>query len=471
MDHRGNEQEVQQRAQIKFAIKQLESRLFYNLESSPNDKKSLLTILNELISAYQTLYNKTSSILPYQHRPPAGTIMEYAVQLHLLRTELYRQYESEKGKQLLDKLWNCLSNLYYCVKQHPFIQAQKPNPLMSSLFQEQKSDISNWFYWLGDLICNHRDYSGWTNQFCQSLSNTELKQLARAFNSKEYAAVINTVFYLRFHPAELLTEPYEPEALLQIKHQLDDLHEHIHRLFHTLESLCYERCHLKLADYLYHGSELPTGIAFIARNEHLEVIKTVLKNYPLDFNINVPSTMHNPVQDFLRAYKFWFNPNRLIDSIMGLWSSTIEETSSQQQSFEPFSKKVHQYYQKLSTSECIDLFGYFTNKDSQYLMRCLQTAASDKECDLLPIRNSQDKKLIALVAKLFSISIEGLYTELNARNLQTTRPYSATDKPKKFQPGKRNLKAVTHIIKHYSTIEHQKNSMLENLFNTMEDQN
>ena len=465
MDSIHTDKPLRSRAQQKFITKQLEMVLFNSFHSTADIP---LHAVDALIDHYQTLYPVIFTSHTNSTTITKAPLEDLLSQLKTISAQLHSTYSTVEPTILVIQLYDCLNNLKHTIAQQPLKNAMTADAVSNTLFTERLPDVSAWIAWLGDLICNYRCITNWEKKFCQELSNAELKELARTFNCKKRAAVINSIFYFKLHPEELLKQGYSADQLLHTKKQLEDLHDNVKRLFCALKHSCWERCQLRIPEYIFQGSELPEGMHFVGRSDHARSLARLLHQYPLELPQNAEIILQNPIHNILRAFKFWFNPSRLVDAIIGIWNTNEVQSMENGKKLQKFSSIMQHYYQGISTSECINIFGYLSNKSSQYFIRSLHAAANNSAPGILPTCSSQDKKTIQLVASLFMALLRLIQEELHARNI-TTKTVDLTKKNKyTFQPGKRNVQAITHILLHYSTIEHPCNKTLESLFDTIE---
>lgn len=471
MDSLNTDEAVRKKIVRKLATKQLESTFFNSFQSTCSTNESRLMALNALLEHYQGLYPQDYTACNNQPPKSAIPVEEQLQQLKVHSAALHNVFTTTAPEILIQRLFQTLNRvkgtlMNGVIDAYPVLETPS-----CSLFSEKIPGANAWFFQIGTLIRNHRLTPNWENTFCQQLSNEALKDLARSFNCKERAAIVNSVFYFKLYPAELLNPGYSAPQLLMTKKLLEDLHDNAKRLFRAVKHSAAERCQLRIFDYIFQGLELPEGMRFVARADHAHSIKKVLSDYPIKVPADTAVIVQNPMHALLRAYKFWFNPNRLIDAMMGMWNSSTAPANERKTPLRLFSCSLQRYYQALSTSECIDLFGYFSNKSSQYFYRCLQAAIDNSAPEALPPCSAQDKKIIRLIATLFLTLVQQLQKELQARNISTDALVINSARKPRFLPGKRNRRAIEHIIARYSTIEHRPNQTLEALFNTIEGKN
>jgi len=449
------------KARLRWDIKGLERRLVSLMTDISSEPRLCLEVLEQLMVAYQRLYAKTS--LPAQEvpRPPSMMLRDFPLILQARAQTLRSEYHGEKKSLALAAYWQCLLDIRYCLNQEAFGQSNRPFSYHTSMFAPDHN-IERWFLWLSDLIRLHRNSPRWTHSFCQTLSNDELKTIALSFHSLQYSSIVNSLFYYKIHPETLLDTLPAAEQLLRMKHQLCDLHTHIEDLFHAIAQRSWEQLSLKIADYLYHGDELPYGIHVQPLQTHKLIIEKALEVYPSSIDTQAAPVLDNPVQDILRAYKFWFNPTRLIDAIINLSIPSLsDKETSEEDSF------IHQI-QALSTSECLDFYGYLSNKDTQYFLRSLHMGSLDRSLPTLPNRSAEERAAIAALYEKVRQLITYVRETLDNRNITLDAYPDIEGNVDSFDPGKRNQKAIQHIITHYVSPVRRRQSSVDDLLCEME---
>lgn len=226
-----------------------------------------------------------------------------------------------------------------------------------------------------------------------------------------------------------------------------------------------QRGYNPIQDYLFHGDELPPGICVEINEMTRDIIKTAIEQCEIPNFLSTNDLIHEGLNDLFRAYKYWFNPNRLIDASMYLRSqlaSSVSESADKE-----FARQMAILYQQLSTEQCIDLYGYFSNKDTRYLMRTLQAGAKGLMIhDMEPLSDA-GRNAVICVCKTLEDVMDALLIELQNRHISLAAyPDSSQDTIAK--PGSRNLQALRRIVALYSSPVREKNSRLEELFKSLE---
>jgi hypothetical protein len=173
--------------------------------------------------------------------------------------------------------------------------------------------------------------------------------------------------------------------------------------------------------------------------------------------------------DLGRAYKFWFNPNRLIDAVMVLQQRLINNKEHAENKILEFHQHMLILYRQLTTTACLDLYGYFANKDSRYLLYTLYTIAQGGPIDWLHSLSSVEKNAIKRVFQALQCVMETLRTELKNRHV-TTEPYVYDLAKQQLHTGRRNREAVYRLLAIYGRETITMSASLEKLFNFVEEQ-
>ncbi|ASQ47123.1 hypothetical protein [Legionella clemsonensis] len=295
------------------------------------------------------------------------------------------------------------------------------------------------------------------------LDDTEILQLAALFKRPEIIFTINNLFFYKSNPHQLFKQVLHPEKLLSVKARLTMLHQFIETMHQTIMQSLKQRGLGELHDYLLHGDDLPQGITVAMEEENHQLIIAALKEWRLP-NIILSDDLaaKNKLNNLFRAYKFWFNPNRLIDTVMTLQQQSGHNCDTSD-NYMKFSLYMQALFQQLSTTECLDLYGYFANKDSCYLMRSLAAVLEDQKIAALPLATQVQKEAISGVYHALDCVMEAIRQELLSRHI-TTAPYSRSNSHKPLKPGRRNLEAIRRIMALYANPVLLENKTLEQLF-------
>lgn len=324
-----------------------------------------------------------------------------------------------------------------------------------------------WFKVLTDYVNEVGEQMGQFTQQLSMLTNECILALHRQLLQKNNMALINTVFYYKTYPEQLYDEPLHPQKIISIKNRLAMLYQFIEYYQKNLFNLLSQRGMPATQDQLFHGEELPAGIFIEADEAYRLLIGEAVKEWRLvQFVVPDEASHTGRLLDVFRAYKFWFNPIRLIDAAMALKNSYLIASTSKQDDMMAFQRQLQIIYQQLSTTACLDLYGYFANKDSSYLMRSLNAVVNDQVVDGFPLLNHAEKQAVHRVHQSLECLMETLREELDSRMIATA-PYDRHD-AMVMKPGRRNLQALYHIVALYQDQPIEENPLLQRLFEQLE---
>lgn len=325
---------------------------------------------------------------------------------------------------------------------------------------------SNITFWLRGLI-------DWYNQNPQS--EIAIKRLVRDwtisqqqhavdfFNLPQCIHLINAVFFLKIHPEQLFDNTIYPEHFISLCSKLELLHQSIILVKNEVYQWA-EQNGIKLPiDRLLHNADLPHGVTMDISEQDKQLIREAIIQVKITHH-RVNDLKIESVRSLLHAYKFWFNPCRLIDTVL-LLQYLVSQQSIETQDF---LVSMLPLYQQLTTTECLDLYGYFSNKDTQHLLQAFYLALHAPQS--LPWLNISSTKDIQLFNNVFSALkdvIEGLRLELKNRAI-TTDPYVYEHKKTSGDIRKRNRNALFRVLTIYSSADERTIQDLEQLFLSVE---
>lgn len=300
------------------------------------------------------------------------------------------------------------------------------------------------------------------------LNDNELLSIYAFFIQPDYVALINSLFVYKLNPERLYRQLTHPEKLISVKARLDMLHTFIEFIHQSvIQILCQRGIHAE-KDYLFHGDEIPQGIGIEEEQEFQELIAVAVKKWRLTQLLYADENRTSGrIDEIFRAYKFWFNPDLLIDAVMSLKTELVDNNLCNDDDILQFSSQLRLLYQQISTNQCIDLYGYFANKDSCYLMRTLSASFEGGGIDAMPLLTGCDKLAIRQVYTGLDCVMNALRAELQHRHISTA-PYARSNHSKAVIPGRRNLQAVKRILELYHNNTKESNLVLEQLFIEME---
>ncbi|VEB33305.1 hypothetical protein [Legionella cherrii] len=296
----------------------------------------------------------------------------------------------------------------------------------------------------------------------------QLQAVLDYFSNPEFAALVNAIFFYKFHPDKLFTEVIHPEKLISVQMRLGLLHHYIELIQQQLYRVALKNDLIPAVDYFLHNEEPPQGILIEINEEHRQLILAAVKK----LRVNVSLSQEKPedsdwLHDLKRAYKFSFNPNRLIDAVMMLQQSLLSEVIEQEQRSVIFREKMVILYHQRSSAECLDLYGYFANEDTRCLMYTFYKIVQASAIDWLPILNTEERITVLNVFDALCCVLEALRIELKNRHLLAA-PYRYDLADPNIDAGERNRDAVFRVIRVYQQIPVIPDNVIEELFQSIE---
>lgn len=463
------------KAQLKYELKHLESRLHTYLDVhsdhdySQEEVSSLSSILARKYLDYLKLIDADNNFI-LDNTIYADNSLNWMEQTHII-AEL---------KQQLAKIadWEAEARLIIEIasRYHQCACLTAANELSSIRIEgdelEQLFKHDNMRLWLSELVIywnqrEHQDkepsllFRNWPqNQIASSLN---------FFSDPKVVNLVNAVFFYKLYPDKLFNELIHPEKLVSVRMRLGLLHEFIELLQHQLYQIAHQQELKSEVDFLLHGDDLPQGIMIEGNEEYREIIQLAVKHLKAKFTPEKEeqATLER-LHDLGRAYKYWFNPNRLIDAVMVLQQRLVKEESSEDEKYTLFQQEMLILYRQLTTTECLDLYGYFANKDSRYLLYTLFSIDQGKPLDWLPTLNISEKNAVGRVFHALQCVMEALRIELKNRHV-TTEPYVYDLGKQYLKARSRNREAVFRLIAIYGRESVSISDSVERLFEFIED--
>ena len=454
------------KALIKYEIRQLEGRLqrcFLRADILSNTE-DVVTICISLAQFYSRLLEMTPSAGSYKEIiiESKATSSEWGAcytQIQILKQRLTGNRSLEKELQIL----KAIQEAYQKISQRAF--AARPTCIEEPSFEFVIKPLSSaqtpeeWINALFDL--SHSNHMNLKLAEMSSLSHEELWTLAQPFKDEAFLQITNAIFYYKLHPEKLFKDSLHPEKLMSIKNKLSLFYEYIEKLRSNLSQSFTQNGLPSFPDYLFHSEELPQGIEIPVDENCYEIIKKMVNSWRVQTVPFQQPVIINYLYDFFSAYKFWFNPNRLIDTAMILHQEFLQE-------FVSFQQQINLCFRQFTTTECLDLYGYFSNKDSCYLMRTLLAIKRGMPLSWLPSINPEEKAAICTVYEALECIMECLRNELSTRHINTD-PYIRDVLSKEITPRTRNRNAVLRIMVLYrKECRHAPNDVMEKLFAEVE---
>lgn len=468
----------QAQALLKYEIKQLESCLKHHLFHTQNASTDIAPV-SSITKALQQAYNRYCHWMDAPHHgvqsvdisePSFNRWQECYRHIEWLITVMTKSENREEAIKYIQSLqyqYQQLASLFASCADG--IQLQRKTPtipiiLRPLLIARSPRD------WLHGMIhfANHQSGIN-SNEFliclCR-LSSQHLEQIAHAFSQQEYIDIIHALFFYKLHPQKLFNRTLHPEKLVSLKNRLFFMYDFIETFHQALVQALKQKGLHVIQDYLVHYDDLPHGIELQISETAHELILEAIKSWRLKVSASCGKLSVKQLQDLFRAYKFWFNPSHLIDAVMLLQQNQLKQ--AEEMSRDIFYQHMQNLYRQLTTTECLDLYGYFSNKDSCYLMRTLSVIKKGIAVSWLPNLHREEMHAIHRVYEVLECVMTALRDELATRHIHTS-PYKRDFKAKNISPGRRNREAVIRIISLYANQTVRINPRMEQLFASLED--
>lgn len=453
------------KASVKFEIKQLEAKLhrLINLEHL-SARPLLLACCTELIVYYAELLKIISANSVFPQVDESLGVETSLPRCYAQLIEHRQQWPSllspEGEVRSALRLWRH----YRKIKR--LLTEQNNSAILDESFLAiaQAKTPGLWLQALIDYANHmHENVQILSSQLLQ-LNNEQLLNLQDQFSRPDLVALANTLFFYKINP-DWLYDGMHAEKIISVKNRLTRVHRFIEFFYQSLLHGLRHR-HLNAGhDLLFHGDELQEGITLEPDASYQLLIREVIKDWQLQ-DLVYPEESSR-LQEFFRAYKFWFNPKRLIDAVMSLPYAREIDNFGEGETGSPFNQQVRLIYQPLSTTECLDLYGYFANKDSNYLLRTLQAAGQGHAIPGFIILDQAQQAIIYKVYQALDTVMESLRDELANRGV-VTQAYVRSKNNQNIKPGRRVNQALHHILSLYYVKPSQLNTRLQQLFDELD---
>ncbi|WP_367607347.1 hypothetical protein [Legionella sp. W05-934-2] len=347
----------------------------------------------------------------------------------------------EEKATCIAEMIDCLHKLTMIYQQHAssqqFSQKSETLPLES---------LSSWFLSFIDLIRHQQDNPAWATDFFHQLNTSAYQDLYQMLTHDDTAHLMFHVYYYKLFPDQLSQHSKHPDFLISLDHRLSFLYQRIEQFIETFISISKNLYHLAPKNFLCHGNQLPKGITLRSKETYRQLIMEGLKK----LNSKVAITEQTPTAEIIdaifRSYQFWFNPCRLLDAIFML-CKRLQLSIHQPLGTTLYSHMVNAF-QSLEVDACINLYGYFSNNDTLYLLRVLYYISQGRKLSQLPTLSEAQCQLIDFFYQALMQVTDALSESLNARNLPC-KAIEVDKTAKAPSPSKRNLQAILHIIATY----------------------
>ncbi|TAL63100.1 MAG: hypothetical protein EPN84_05475 [Legionella sp.] len=466
------------KAKIKYELDQLESQLnqfakiYRNLKETPPQVTSLCELLAHHYLEYAKLINdkSTPAILDSTEAMDKLHWAHRLDKIATLRINLSQSTTDQESLIFLEQLVAQYQQFNTLATKQNSIKTWESQPLLNELdklFHEE--NLQQWLEILVNFLNRHHTVPIDLGLLFQHWSLEQQQFVLKLFSDPKWMDLINAIFFYKLYPDQLFKEFIHPEKLVSLRARLGILHRFIEMLQQQLHH-CAKQYGLKPGiDYLFHGDELPQGIMIEVDELSREIIQAAVKKVQIQFTSEdeLQVTLER-LHDLAYAYKFWFNPNRLIDAVMVLQQRLVKASLREPNALEIFQQEMVALYSHLTTTECLNLYGYFANNDSRYLLYTLYGIIQGSVLDWLPPLTEREKKTIHSVFQALQCVMEALRDCLKARHVNT-EPYIYDLGKEVIKTGRRNQEAVFRIIAIYGDDGVTTSDHIEKLFSFVEE--
>ncbi|KTD45627.1 hypothetical protein Lrub_2424 [Legionella rubrilucens] len=468
------------KAKIKFTIRQGEVRLHRLMTRGHLSSERYLVIasscqqLAALYDELMTLMAAPDRSFPEDREASNVSVTVSESYLHLLKCRQQLLSPATKSEEMIvlarvkRHYLDMVSLLAGRGQATPAENEPDHLPLLTLFDQITRADSpADWLWAMTRFANTAGEKSTVSGSLFLHLDDQQLIELDHRLALPEFRSLINSIFYYWINPGHLYDFSLHAEKMISVRNRFNTLYQFIVFFHQQLLQALRQRGIHSGHDFLFHGSELPEGITVEAEKKYQGLITEVIKDWRLTHWLEQEGRLGQAkLFDIFRAYKYWFNPNRLIDAAMSLKASLASGFPVTQGNV-LFNQQMKQLYQQLSTTDCLDLYGYFANKDSSYLMRTLNAACQGQAINDIPPLTLQERDTVFYVYSVLETIMEALREALDERGM-TTVPYERQVGLKKVKPGRRNLQALRRVISLYAEPSPRINPRLEALFKEVE---
>jgi hypothetical protein len=448
----------QKSARIKYDLNCLEARLHKCIEehhSSEQCPDEVRFLGNTLILKYEEYLKLFSKGLTFSTFNSLGN----AEPVHWLGCygSILKLKKKLASVELKDEKINLLMAIatQYSQMVNPGIVTPLALPINNNASRQYLSDLfalfqaNDLFLWVSLLVgfCNKHDLDDIASGLFSQEWTLEKERLALDFfSTKKFVNLVNTLFYYKINPEKLFVESLHPEKLVSVGIRLARLYEVIEFL-HKLLCEVANKYSLKIpTDYFLHEEDIPPGVVVEFDEELRAFIQETIGQVRIQKRKSRELSAQQLIYDLGRSYKFWFNPNRLIDSAMLLFQCLNKDSLQKKSALDLFFQKMVHEYEHLTTSQCLDLYGYFANNDTRYLFYALHAVASESYLSWLSTLGVTERQTATHLIHILQAVTESLRVVLKNRFV-TTKPYHYALKPGHGELiGKRNRQAVLRAL-------------------------
>lgn len=456
------------RAAIKYELNHLKNELAKYLEHSNGlrqHRDEINTLCDTIASKYWDYLRllEPLSAVTLPALPTVPCCAEHFSTILNLERQMPQVITMEEKKRLLVEIITLYKQVQTPGGLDSLIQLSELSRHLKQLFSIKQLDL--WLIGLIDFWNQHESAAVDLTVLFHDWNVSQQQLALNFFSEVKFIDVVNAIFFYKLHPDKLFADLPYPEKLLSVRTRLGLLHYYIESMQQQLYRVALHHGLRPGVDRLLHGNEWPQGVMIEVDENICTMIQAAIKKLKVMAitQNNKPATLAL-LYDLNRAYKYWFNPNQLIDTVMILQQHLISTTKIQ----DVFLQEMVILFGQLTTTECLDLYGYFTNNDSRYLLYTFFAITQGISFDWLPVLNNRERVLIQDVFCALLGVFEALRMELNNRHV-ITAPYNYDLAKQNIQIGHRNREAVRRTITIYKHHQVAPDDAVEQLFRLVEE--
>ena len=456
------------RALIKYELRFLLGRLWSYLErpdALSNHADKVIELCSSIANKYwdylRLLDNKIEVALP---ELPSGLCRpDHFNLIAKLEQKLTQVIPVITRKNLIIEIISLYKMVQSVASLDAIKQIGEYSNRLKQLFEKERLDL-----WLAGLIDFWNQYETVDIEFTALFHDWGIapQQLALDFFARQqFVDLVNAIFFYKLYPDKLFPHILHPEKLISVRTRLGVLHYSIELIQQQLYSISSQNGLTPGIDYLLHGNELPYGVMIEVDKNFTEMIQASIKKLKISVTPqNAQQETLELLYDLGRAYKFWFNPNRLIDAVMVLQQNFVYGSKTTA----VFQEEMVILFCQLTTNDCLDLYGYFANNDSRYLLHTFFAITQGNVFNWLsPLQEEERKTIEKVFHALYSV-MEALRIELKNRHV-ITEPYVYDLSEEDSFIGHRNRDAVFRTMALYGNQSVSSSDTIEQLFCLIED--
>lgn len=455
------------KAQIKYELSHLKCRLRQYLDCPSrvvHHADKIINLCRSIAAKYESylhlfdsqilIKSITLSTMPHH--------LEHFESILNLEQKLTQTINQDSRRALIQKIIMLYQQVASVEAFHYLYRIQCYAIQLKHLFV--KHQLLPWLVGVANFWTQHESTKAELAMWFREWDLTQQKIALGFFAQKQFIDLVNAIFFFKLYPDKLFNDTAYPEKLLSVQTRLAVLHYAIELMQEQLYNAALQNGLAPPIDYLLHGNELPQGTMIEVDNRFKTIIWAALKQLKITtFSPHKPQATLELLYNLRQAYKFWFNPNRLIDTAMVLRQAFFPRHSD----MDAFQQQMISLYRQLPTAECLDLYGYFANDDTRFLLYTFFAITQGGVFDWIFMKEDE-KKIIDEVFKTLSCVLESLRDELRNRHVLTDPYRYQLVLPHLPSIGYRNREAVRRVLAIYGSKGATSHDAIEELFRFVE---